>query len=140
MLLRFLFVLALVAAPARAHDPGLSDSQIAISERAILVQLHIDPGNHGSTSTTELVNPIRLSIDGRELSMLGDPKRAKGRYTAHFRREPGQELQLEVLVFDVMGAGHKHYLRVEFSESGNLFETILTARDPAAQVQLPDLL
>ncbi|NNL85982.1 MAG: hypothetical protein HKP27_10035 [Myxococcales bacterium] len=137
MLLRVLFALMLIAAAARAHDPGLSDSRVAVSNDDILVRLHVDPGAHASSPLQELSEPIRVSIDGRELPMFGAPQRDRGHYTARFRREPGRELRVEIRVFGALGADHKHYLRVEFSEPGNLFETILTAQEPEASIRLP---
>ena len=138
MTLRILLVLLFLTGASEAHDPGFSDSHIVVRSDTIDVALRIDAGGHRDAAEDLGAEPIRLTIDGRQLASTGATKTRPGEYVARFHREAGQQLRIELRVFDTLGKGHKHYVRVDVEDPGDSFEAIVSADRPDITVRLPE--
>ncbi len=138
MTLRTLLILLLLTGASQAHDPGFSDSHVVVRSETIDVVFRIDAGDHRDAAADLGAEPIRLTIDGRPLVKTGPPRTLPGEYVARFQRATGQELRVELRVFDTLGKGHKHYVRVDVVDPGDSFEALVSADRPDVTVRLPE--
>jgi len=131
-----LAVPCVLAAPLRAHDPGLSELEVSVEAGRVEVEWSIDPADllgqepeAGSALELE-VDGVRLAPERAELGSSWDGHR---RLRLAWSAGPRDSLRLTAALLERLPLGHRVLARVSLADGRTAAQQMLSARRPSLE-------